>query len=139
MIFYVYVYYVFNLFQPTLLTRSSLPPISSGTMPIIQSTPTKIKGERGSTLPKQISFHRHRSTMTMLKTEKHVAKREDTLDSLFEWAERTFCPAGMRNYKPEPKADTLDYVFEHVVRRVALFECNGNIKSVFLTSYETII
>ena len=44
----------------------------------------------------------------------------DAFDSMFEWAETSFCSTAMRNYKPEPKPDTLDYVFEHVVC------CSGN-------------
>lgn len=38
----------------------------------------------------------------------------DAFESMFEWAETSFCPAAMRNYKPESKPDTLDYVFDHV-------------------------
>lgn len=45
-----------------------------------------------------------------------VSGNGDTLDSLFEWTEKTCCPATMREYQPEQKPDTLDYVFEHVVR-----------------------
>jgi hypothetical protein len=42
----------------------------------------------------------------------------DAFDSLFEWTEKTFCPARMQTYQPEQKEDTLDYVFENVVRRI---------------------
>jgi hypothetical protein len=39
----------------------------------------------------------------------------DAFEYMFEWAETSFCPAAMRNFKPESKPDTLDYVFDHVV------------------------
>jgi hypothetical protein len=41
-------------------------------------------------------------------------KKEDMLDRMFEWTERAFCPASMKNMKPEPKEDVLDFVFTHV-------------------------
>jgi hypothetical protein len=58
--------------------------------------------------------------MTGVQGGDRASGNGDSFDSLFEWTEKTCCSAGMRKYQPEQKPDTLDFVFEHVVRCFSL-------------------
>lgn len=61
---------------------------------------------------------KYKGMMVRSQGNNQIAKRNDTLDQLFEWAETVMCPTSMRNFASEPKEDTLDYVFEHVVSQL---------------------